>query len=56
MKFNFYKYKQWLKDKEKEYNVTIDYDKALENYYYYHGLDERSLWLKGLVVLKEWCD
>ena len=48
MKFNVFKYKEWLEKKRNIDHVNIDIliDQS--------GMDQ--LWKEGKIILKEWCD
>ena len=56
MRFNIYKYKEWLREREKIDNVSIDLLLGLNGMFEYHGLDMDMLWKQGIIILKEWCD
>lgn len=55
-KFSILKYKQWLREREKLDNITIDIMLYMNEYDKMDGLDHDYLWQQGKIVLKDWCD
>ena len=56
MKFNIFKYKEWLRNKRKLEGVDVDNLLYLNDMEKYHGMDYEQLWKEGHIILKEWCD
>ena len=56
MKFNIFKYKQWLKDQRSVDDVNVDILIYLNEMDKFHGMDRNQLWKEGHIILKEWCD
>ena len=56
LKFNIFRYKEWLKQQRELNNVPIDDLLNSGTMLEYHGMSYESLWKQGLIILKEWCE
>ena len=56
MKFNVFKYKEWLKKVQKIDRVNIDILLDQNGMEKFHGIDYEQLWKEGHIILKIWCD
>lgn len=56
MRFNLLKYKQWLQDRQKIDNVSVDLSLQLNGMQELDGMDYELLWKQNHIILKEWCD
>ena len=56
MKFNVFKYRQWLIDRRSLDGVSADLLLEQNEMAKHHGMDWDWLWKQGIIILKEWCD
>lgn len=54
--FSIFKYKEWLRLKQKLDNVSIENILYLNNMDKFHGISRDRLWSEGHIILDEWCD
>lgn len=56
MRFNVFKYKEWLEKKRNIDRLSIDILLDQNGMEKLHGLDHDQLWKEGHIILKVWCD
>lgn len=56
LKFNIFRYKEWLKQQRELNNVPIDDLLNSGTMLEHHGISYESLWKQGIIILKEWCE
>ena len=54
--FNYKKYREWRKYKEKLDDEALDIIEEFNNYEQLDGKSFDELWQKGKIILKDWCD
>lgn len=55
LRFSLAKYKEWLRDREKLDNATIDIILFMNEYSAMDGMPYDTMWADGFIVLPQWC-